>query len=313
MNSTVDLQGETMTNDRWAVRTRGLRKRYGKVVALDGVDLEVPVGSVVLLAGPNGAGKTTLLKLLLDLLPPDGGEMEVLGRSPSKAGARVRAGIGFLPEDAAFPFGRMRVRAVLDFHAHFRPGWDPEYADRLASSLDLRLDRAWKGLSKGEARRAQFVTALAHRPPLLLLDEPTDGLDPVVRERVLSLLAEHLAETGATTLYCTHVLHEAQSIADRLLVLRRGAVQVDDEIDRLRHTHRRVRLRARTPGAGAPEPPGFVVREEGRSGEGVRWVVSAPEAEVRNWADAHSCELTDVEGVSVADTALAYLTEGGVR
>jgi ABC-2 type transport system ATP-binding protein len=178
-------------NERWAVHARGLRKRYGKVVALAGVDLAVPEGSVVLLAGPNGAGKTTLLKLLLDLLPPDGGEVEVLGRNPSDRGREVRAGTGFLPEEVAFPFGRMSVQEVLGFHARFRPGWDPEYARHLASELDLRMDRPWKKLSKGEARRAQLLTALAHRPPLLLLDEPTDGLDPVVRERVLALLAAY--------------------------------------------------------------------------------------------------------------------------
>lgn len=310
-----------MTNDRWAVRTRGLRKRYGKVVALDGVDLEVPVGSVVLLAGPNGAGKTTLLKLLLDLLPPDGGEMEVLGRSPSKAGARVRAGVGFLPEQVAFPFAWMKVHEVLAFHARFRPGWDRSYAERLVGTLELQMDRSWKKLSKGEARRAQFVTALAHRPPLLLLDEPTDGLDPLIREQVLSLLAEHLAETGATALYCTHVLHEAQSIADRLLVLSRGTARVDERIEQLQRTHRRVRIRTGTGtgrgrgtgSTGLPEPPEFVVREEGRSGQEVRWVVNAPEAEVRSWAEEHDLRIELTEGISVADTALAYLTDGAPR
>lgn len=300
-------------NERWAVHARGLRKRYGKVVALAGVDLAVPEGSVVLLAGPNGAGKTTLLKLLLDLLPPDGGEVEVLGRNPSHRGHEVRAGTGFLPEEVAFPFGRMSVQEMIGFHARFRPGWDPEYAQYLANQLELRMDRPWKKLSKGEARRAQLLTALAHRPALLLLDEPTDGLDPLVRERVLALLAEHLVETGATTLYCTHVLHEAQSLADRLLILRAGSVQVDEGIEELRQTHRRVRIRSRAPDTPAPPAPAFVVREEGRSGEEVRWVVRASEADVRGWAEEHACDVAHVEGVSVADTALAYLTDGGDR
>ncbi len=300
-----------MTQLASAVMTRGLRKQYGKDLALSGVDLDVPEGSVVLVVGPNGAGKTTLLKVLLDLLPSDGGEARVLGRSPTREGERIRAGVGFLPEKMDFPFARMDVRTVLEFHARFRPTWDEGYAAHLAQALDLRMDRAWKKLSKGESRRAQVVAALAHRPPLLLLDEPTDGLDPLIRERVLSLLAEHLAETGATTLYCTHVLHEAQGMADRLLVLRTGTVRLDEGVEELRRTHLRVRLRPTAEGPQTPVRPDFLVREEGRSDSEYRWVVRASDPQVREWAAGSGLEFIDAEAVSVADTALAYLTDGG--
>jgi ABC-2 type transport system ATP-binding protein len=299
-----------MSKDPMAVHARALRKKFGRDVALAGIDLDIPRGSVVLLVGPNGAGKTTLLRVLLDLLPADTGEVQVLGRSPAREGPWIRADAGYLPESMDFPFGGMQVRQVLAFHARFRPHWDIDYARRLADALDLRLDRAWKKLSKGEARRAQIVTALAHRPALLLLDEPTDGLDPVIRERVLSLLAEHLAETGATTLYCPHVLHEAQTLADRLLVLDSGRVRVDRAIEELRRTHRRVRLRVGVDSLAEPARPGFVVREEGRTGRELRWIVDAPEAELQAWSDRAGVQIEHTEAVSVADTALAYLAGG---
>lgn len=307
-----------------ALQARGLRKTYGRDVALDGIDLTVPEGSVVLLVGPNGAGKTTLLKLLLDLLPADGGQIEVLGRVPGRDGAHVRAATGFLPESVEFPFGRMRVRQVMAFHARFRPRWDEAYAARLIDILELRMDIRWKKLSKGQRRRVQLAAALAHRPSLLVLDEPTDGLDPLARETVLSLLVEHLADTGATAIYSTHVLHEAQSLADRLLVLKRGKVRVDAHVDELRDSHLRVRLRrpeedtqsATTGAAGPGQPlpvPDFVVRQETSAGRDHIWIVRAPEAELRAWAEGVDLELIETERISMADTALGYLTGEGAR
>lgn len=292
-----------------ALQVRGLQKRYGRDTALDGIDLSVPEGSVVLLVGPNGAGKTTLLKVLMDLLPADEGDVQVLGRIPAREGAHVRAATGFLPESVEFPFARMRVREVLAFHARFRPRWDKTYAGRLADELELRMDVRWKKLSKGQRRRVQLTAALAHRPSLLLLDEPTDGLDPLVRETVLGLLARHLAETGATALYSTHVLHEAQSLADRLLVLKRGRVGVDAPVEELRRSHLRVRVRGPESGTGPDDvAPDFLIRREATLGRDQTWIVRTPEDELRSWARSAGLEVLETERISMADAALAYLT-----
>lgn len=289
------------------IRIRSLRKRYGRVEALAGVDFEVPRGSVTLLVGPNGAGKTTLLKVLMDLMPFEEGVVEVLGLDPRADGPGIRAATGFLPEEIQMPFERLRVSEILALNARFRPRWDEAYAAELAHLLDLRMDRPWKKLSKGESRRVQLACALAPRPPLLLLDEPTDGLDPLARETVLGLLAEHLAETGATAIYCTHVLHEAQALADRLVVLARGRVRLDEEAAALRATHRRVRVSVRD---ALPPPPPFLIREETGGRPERSWVVRADDAEVREWAASAGAEVIEISPVSLGDTALAYLAGG---
>ena len=194
----------------FAVATRGLRKQFGKEVALRGIDLQVPEGAVYVLVGPNGAGKSTTLKILLDLVRADAGAAEVFGLDPRARGPDVRAQIGYVPERHDWGYGWMRVGRLLEHHAAFYPRWDPQYAAHLARAFELRMDRKFGKLSKGQGRRVQLAMALAHRPPLLLLDEPTDGLDPVMRDETLGLLAEHLAETPTTVLISTHLVHEIE-------------------------------------------------------------------------------------------------------
>jgi len=287
------------------IEVRDLSKSYGRNMALAGASFRVPEGGVALLVGPNGAGKTTLLKVLMDLLPRDEGVIRMGALDPARDGARIRAATGFLPEEIHFPFDRLRVREVLDFHRRYRPRWDEEYARELAALLELKLDQPWKKLSKGESRRVQLAAALAPRPPFLLLDEPTDGLDPLGREHVLGLLAQHLAHSGATAIYCTHVLHEAQALADRLVVLAQGRVRVEEDVEALRRDHRRIRfpIRDGTP----PSPPPFLLREETEGGNERSWVVRAEEGRIREWAASVGVSLIEVAPVSLGDTALAYL------
>jgi ABC-2 type transport system ATP-binding protein len=298
-----------MTPER-GISVQGLRKRYGRIEALAGVDFSVPREGAALLVGPNGAGKTTLLKVLMDLLPYEDGKVEVLGMDPSEDGPRIRAATGFLPEEIDFPFERLRVREVLALHRRFRPDWDADYAGRLQRDLELKMEQPWGRLSKGESRRVQLVCALASRPAILLLDEPTDGLDPLGRELVLGLLAEHLAATGATTIYCTHVLHEAQGLPDRLVVLGEGRIRLDEEVATLRETHRRLRFSARD---GAPASAPFLIRDESRERPERSWIVRAGEEEVRGWAASQGVQILEVSPVSLGDTALAYLGAGRSR
>jgi len=164
-----------------AVTTHGISKRYGRETALDGVNLRVPEGAVYVLVGVNGAGKSTTLKVLMNLERADAGTAEIHGLDTVRRGPEARAQVGYVPERPDHGYRWMTCRGLLKHVAAYYPTWDHPYADRLSLVFGLRLDRQVATLSKGESRRLQLVLALAHRPPVLLLDEPTDGLDPVVR------------------------------------------------------------------------------------------------------------------------------------
>ena len=205
-----------------AVVSRDLSKRYGRETALDRVGLRIPVGAVYILVGANGAGKSTTLKILMNLVRPDSGTVEVFGLDTTRRGAEVRAQVGYVPERHDPGYRWMTCGRLLQHASVYYPSWNPVYADHLSRALDLRLQRNVGALSKGEARRLQLVLALSHRPPLLLLDEPTDGLDPLVRNRALALLAEHLSDTPTTLLISTHHVTEVEKLADHVGVLRKG-------------------------------------------------------------------------------------------
>ncbi|MCH9651304.1 MAG: ABC transporter ATP-binding protein [Deltaproteobacteria bacterium] len=205
-----------------AVRTTGLSKSFGAKKALRGLDLAVPEGSVYVLVGPNGAGKTTSLRILLDLVKADSGTSEVLGGATGSEGAWVRAQIGYVPDIHDFGYPELAVGSFLRHHRSYFPAWDETYALRLLSEFDISTEDTFGTLSKGQARRVQLVQAMAHRPPLLLLDEPTDGLDPLARDHLLGLLADHLAGTPTTVLLSTHLVHEVEGLGDHLGVLRGG-------------------------------------------------------------------------------------------
>ena len=251
----------------YAVATHGLSKRYGRETALDRVDLRVPDGAVYVLVGANGAGKSTMLKVLMNLERADAGTAEVFGLDTVRAGPEVRAQVGYVPERQEHGYRWMTCARLLRHVAAFYPAWDHAYADHLV----LRLRRAaWSrkvgGLSKGESRRLQLVLALAHRPPLLLLDEPTDGLDPVVRRRTLSLLAEHLADAPTTVLISTHHIHELESLADHVGVLRDGRLVAQMPREELQRTVRRYRSRCRTDGRrrASCRPPACALQRRAR-------------------------------------------------
>ena len=310
----TELEGGPRT-----VVTRGLIKRFRtgglplpgmarRVRALDDLDLEVPEGAVYVLVGPNGAGKTTLLRVLLDSLRPDRGEAEVFGLDPAAEGGEVRSRIGYVPEGHALGHGWLRVRDLLDHHAAYHPCWDPDYAARLVRRLEVMTDRKFEELSKGHARRVQLVMALAHRPPLLLLDEPTDGLDPVVRDRVLEMLADHLAAHATTVLLSTHLVHEAERLADHLGVLRRGRLVLQAPRATVTELLRRYRIRV----PDGWRPPAMNGRLLRRRGEGRKqaWAVWGEPEQIRSELDAAGAEVRDVRGMNLEEAALALLDDG---
>ena len=291
-----------------AVSTHGLTLRYGRETALAGVDLRVPDGAVYVLVGANGAGKSTTFKVLMNLERPDEGRAEVFGLDTGRDGPRVRAQVGYVPEHHGHGYRWMTCGRLLQHAAAFYPAWDAGYAGHLGRALGLRPQKRLGTLSKGENRRLQLVMAMAHRPPLLLLDEPTDGLDPVVRRRTLTLLAEHLADTPTTVLVSTHHVHELESLADHVGVLREGRLVAQMPRDELQRTVRRYRVEV--PDGWRPPPE---LRTEGarRAGGGreVQWTLVGEERAVAERLSLAGATVREVTPLGLEDAALAFLPD----
>ncbi len=219
--------------------TRGLVKSYGRVQALRGVDLDVHRGEIFGFLGPNGAGKTTTIRCLLDLIRPDGGTLRVLGIDPQADPVAVQARTGYLPGELRLN-DNMTAERQLRFFADMRGDiTDWQHARALAERLQLDLTRPIKNLSKGNKQKVGVVQALMHRPELLLLDEPTAGLDPLMQQEVLDLIRQARAD-GATVFFSSHIISEVQTVADRVAMIRAGEIvevaQTQALIDRaLRH------------------------------------------------------------------------------
>lgn len=220
-----------------AIRCEGVVKRFGQVLALDGLDLEVPRGQVVGYLGPNGAGKSTTIRILLDLARADSGRVEVLGASPRAAGPALRRRIGYLPGELRLD-ERLRVDETLRSWSRLRDGSvDRRYVDELCERLSLDPTRATKGLSSGNRRKVGLVGAFMARPELLVLDEPTSGVDPLVQAEFAELVAEATSE-GSTVFLSSHVLSEVQRMADHVIVVREGRVVSAGSVHELRHLAR---------------------------------------------------------------------------
>jgi ABC-2 type transport system ATP-binding protein len=230
-----------------AILTQALIKNYGSVQALRGVDLEVKQGEIFGFLGPNGAGKTTTIRCMLDLIRPNGGAIQVLGIDPQKNPVAVRARTGYLPGELHFD-DNMTVEGAMRYLNALRGGKaDWGYVRSLAERIDLDLKFAIKNLSKGNKQKVGLVQALMHRPELLLLDEPTFGLDPLMQQEVLRLVKE-ARQNGATVFFSSHILSEVQEIADRVGIIRKGVlVEVADTASLINRSLRRTRIRFKQP------------------------------------------------------------------
>jgi ABC-2 type transport system ATP-binding protein len=221
-----------------AVETRELTKRYGSARGIEGLSMEVEQGEVFGFLGPNGAGKTTTIRTLLDLLHPTGGSAEVLGMDSRRDGVAIRARVGNLPGDFAYD-PRLTGREMLSFFAHLRALPGLGRATELAERFRADLDRPLGELSRGNRQKLGLIQALFHEPELLILDEPTGGLDPLMQEEFLAVVGEE-RERGHTVFLSSHELDEVQRACDRVAIIRGGRLiaveQVAELLDRaVRH------------------------------------------------------------------------------
>lgn len=283
-------------------RLQGVRKRYGAVQALDGLDLALAPGQLLALLGPNGAGKTTAIQLLLGLQTPDAGQVELLGRSPHKLAAR--RGMGVMLQSAGIA-DNLRVEELLALTRSYYPQ-PRSVADCVAmAGLQGLLDRRYGKLSGGQQRRVQFALAICGRPRLLVLDEPTTGLDIEARQILWATLRELVAE-GVAVLLTTHYLEEAEALADRVCVILAGRCIAEGSVAQIRAhvAQRRVRcLSALSAEVIAQWPQ---VRQARRDGARLEIIVDEAEDVLRRLLaeDAALSEL-EVTRAGLADAFLA--------
>lgn len=219
-------------NDSPAILVDGITKHYGATIAVDGVSLAVPRGVVFGYLGPNGAGKTTTIRILLGLLAPTGGRAQLLGYDSWSERENAHRSIGYLPgEFAAYP--ELTSEEYLRYLSSLRGGVEWSHVTDLAERLDLRLDVRFGALSHGNQQKVGIVQAFMHRPELLILDEPTTGLDPLIQQEFLSVVRE-TREEGRTIFMSSHVLSEVEDCADIVGMLSAGKLLLEKRIASLK-------------------------------------------------------------------------------
>src|SRR6184192_2791174 len=214
-----------------------LTRWFGDRTALASVNFSVARGAVYGLVGANGAGKTTLIKHILGLLRAESGSVRVFGLDPVAEPVAVLSRIGYLSEENDLP-GWIRVDELIRYSRAFYPAWDDAYAEELRRTFALDPAARIKNLSKGQKARAGLLIALAYRPELLVLDEPSSGLDPIVRKDILGAVIRTIAAEGRTVLFSSHLLDEVEEVADHVTMIDHGRIVLSAPLDAIKKAHR---------------------------------------------------------------------------
>lgn len=290
-----------------AVRTVGLRKCYGSREVLHGIDLTVAAGSLYGFLGPNGAGKTTTLRILMGLLRASGGEAHVLGKDPWRSGPQIRAQTGYLSGDVRL-YDALTGRQTVDFVQRARRRDCLAESSRLARAFDLNLDRRVRQFSRGMKQKLALILSLMHQPRLLILDEPSIALDPLVRE-VLHAELRHATRAGRTVLFSSHTLSEVEQLCDHVAILSDGRVIEQTRIGILkRRAVRHVEIHF-ADGAAVPTafPVGLrVARTVGQTLYG-SW--TGPAQELVGWLAGQSISDVSISAPDLEDLFLAYYSD----
>ncbi len=286
------------------IETKGLTVYYGKHRGIVDVDLRVAKGEIFGFLGPNGAGKTTTQRVLLDVIRPNRGSASMFGLDCQKQGVQARKHVSYLPGELSL-YDNMKANAFFDMVNSMRGNkGDKKYREQLCQRLDLDTSRKIRNYSRGNKQKVGIVIAFMNQPDLLILDEPTGGLDPLVQQTVLELVRE-TKEDGRTVFFSSHILPEVQAVCDRVGIIRDGKLVTTSSIEELTTQHfKRVRLSfANTPPADAFAQEG--VQEVDRNEQGV--TLEIYENLGRVMETAVSFGITDIETIPV-DLEEIFLT-----
>lgn len=283
----------------------GIHKRYPDF-ALNGIDLSLTEGQIMGLVGVNGAGKTTLLRILTGLTRPDAGEVEVLGRRMPDEQVAVKRDLGFAAEDMRLYKSRS-LRWHMELIRAIYPSWDEAYAAELLRRFDLRVDQPVGGFSHGQRVKGLLLLNLARRPRLLLLDEPTTGLDPVARAEVLEALADVLRDESRSVLFSSHNTHDVEQLADTITFLHQGRVLASQDKETFLESWRRVVCQ----GEWTPDRatlPGLAAAH--RNGPMLEIRVSGSSADVRARLEANGLAVRSEHPMNLEEIFVATVRAG---
>jgi ABC-2 type transport system ATP-binding protein len=242
------VEGDRMDHDEPALEIDGLVVRYGRTTAVDGLTVRVPRGSVFGLLGANGAGKTSTIKTLLGFRTPNAGSARMLGHDMVAGRIEINARTGYVSETNTLYLG-MSIPQLCAFYRATSRRWDQELVDRYLRLFNLPARARVRSLSKGMRTQLALSLALGNDPDLLILDEPTTGLDPIARRAFLDVLMGDAAAAGKTIFFSSHVLSDVESVVDSIAILRAGKLMVSGDLDAIKQQHAQVRL-------SYGEPPG---------------------------------------------------------
>ena len=281
-----------------AIEIERLHYRAGNAFAIQDLDLHVPAGSIYGFLGPNGSGKTTTIRLILGLLRPLSGRVTVLGDAMPQHHARVLERVGYVPEQPHLD-PTLTVGELISFQSAFYRRWDAARAAMLRQEFQLDEQRLFGRLSKGQKAKLMILLALAQRGDLLVLDEPTDGLDPVVRRDILAALITYVSESGATIFISSHLVHELERVCDWVAVMDEGRLVIEVPLEKLKNGTKRLMV-AQAP-AVIVDAPFRILARESSNGSGETWVVSNWDPTMTSFFDSIGASLRDVVDLDLED------------
>ena len=281
-----------------AIEIERLHYRAGKAFAIQDLTLHVPSGSIYGFLGPNGSGKTTTIRLILGLLRALSGRITVLGDRMPEDHPRILERVGYVPEQPHLD-PTLTVAELIRFQSAFYRRWDSARAALLTKEFQLDEQRLFGRLSKGKKAKLMILLALAQRGDLLVLDEPTDGLDPVVRRDILAALITYVSESSATIFISSHLVHELERVCDWVAVMDEGRLVTEVPLEKMKNGTKRLVI------AGAPavisDAPFRILARDSSNGSGETWVVSNWEPTMTSFFDRIGASVREIVDLDLED------------
>lgn len=291
-----------------AIETKGLIKKYKDNVAVDGIDLAVPKGSIYGFLGPNGAGKTTTIKMLLGLAKPTSGVGKILGYDIVEESLEIRNIVGYVSETQGL-YKYMTVKDIISFTSAAYKKWDSKTVTKYLDLFELPQNRKIKALSKGMRTQLGLVLSLGSQPELLIFDEPTSGLDPLRQKEFLTTIVEQVLETGQTVFFSTHQLWEAERIADIIGIINHGNLVLQRPMDEIKENQKKINITLKEP---LPESfkkmPGVLNIQQ--QGQGYIISINDNASTIINTLNQMSPVTLDIINETMEDVFLEYVRRG---